>query len=300
VIFYPVLEVEMRKILFVLLLLIPLNAFADELTVRYPRAESENLEKLEQYYVDLLELALEKTERSNGSFLLKKSAASMLKNAAIQSLAKGGGLDVMWLMTNREREDLLLPVRIPLLKGTLGYRALIIREKDREKFEAIKTLADLRNLTAVQGEVWTDTRILEANGLPVAGVKGYESMFFLIGKGKYDYFPRGITEIWKEVEAHKSKGLVVENKIILHYDSPMYFFVNKGNAALAERIERGLKLAIEDGSFDKHFFNHPLHRETFEKTKLRSRKIFSLDNPYLPEETPLDERKLWLDPWQIP
>jgi hypothetical protein len=300
VIFYPVLEVEMKKIMFVLLLLIPLNAFADQLTVRYPRAESPTQEKLRQYYVDLLQMVLEKTEKSDGPFQLKKSATPMLRKAAIQSLTKGASLDVMWLMTNREREDLLLPVRIPLLKGTLGYRALIIRKRDREKFESIKNLADLRNLTAVQGDVWMDTRILETNGLPVTGIKGYESMFFLISKGNYDYFPRGITEIWKEVETHKSKGLVVEDNIILHYDSPMYFFVNRDNRTLADRINRGLRLAIEDGSFDKHFFNHPLHRETFEKTKLRSRKIFRLDNPYLPEETPLDERKLWLDPWQIP
>jgi hypothetical protein len=299
-IFGPAPEVTMKKVLLVLLLLIPLNSFADGLTVRYPRPESLNLEIVEQYYVDLLRIALEKTEKSDGPFQVQKSAVSMLKNAAIQSLAKGGGLDVMWLMTNKEREDLLLPVRIPVLKGTLGYRALIIRKKDREKFESIKTLADLRKLTAVQGEVWMDTRILEANGLPVAGVKGYESMFFLISKGKHDYFPRGINEIWKEIELHGSKGLMVEEKIVLHYDSPMYFFVNRSNAALADRINRGLRIAIEDGSFDKHFFNHPLHKETFDKTGLRSRKIFRLDNPYLPEKTPLEDRKLWLDPWQIP
>lgn len=290
----------MKKVLLVLLLLIPLSSFADELTVRYPRAESPTQEKLRQYYVDLLQMVLEKTEKSDGPFQLKKSATSMLRKDLIESLSKGLGLEVMWLMTNKEREDLLLPVRIPLLKGTLGYRALIIRDKDRKRFESIKNLADLRNLTAVQGDVWMDTRILEANGLPVTGVKGYESMFFLISKGKYDYFPRGINEIWKEVETHKGKGLSVEENIILHYDSPMYFFVKGSNAALAERIERGLRLAIEDGSFDNHFYNHPLHRETFEKTNLRSRKIFRLDNPYLPEGTPLEDRTLWLDPWQIP
>lgn len=290
----------MKKVLLVLLLLFPLNSFAGELIVRYPRAESPTQEKLRQYHVDLLQMVLEKTEKSDGPFQLKRSTTPMLRKDLIRSLSKGVGLEVMWLMTNKEREDLLLPVRIPLLKGTLGYRALIIRDKDRKRFESIKNLADLRNLTAVQGDVWMDTRILEANGLPVTGVKGYESMFFLISKGKYDYFPRGITEIWKEVESHKNKGLAVEDNIILHYDSPMYFFVNRSNAALAERIERGLRLAIEDGSFDNHFYNHPLHRETFEKTDLRSRKIFRLDNPYLPEDTPLEDRKLWLDPWQIP
>ena len=300
VFFFPVLEVKLKKILLIVLLLIPHTAIADQLTVRYPRAESPSQEKLWQYYVGLLEMALEKTEKTDGPFQLSKSVASMLRSAAIKNLSEGIGVDVMWIMTNREREDTLLPVRIPLLKGILGYRAFIIREKDQEKFSSIKTVADLRRLTAVQGDVWNDTRILEANGLPVAGVKGYESMFFLISKGKYDYFPRGINEIWKEIELQPKKGLAVEEGIILQYDSPMYFFVSRNNSALADRLHRGLRIALDDGSFDDYFFSDPLIVNTFNKTKLKSRKIIRLDNPNLPKETPLADKKLWLEPWRIP
>ena len=291
----------MKKFLpVVLLVLLPLNVVADGLTVRYPKGESPGQEKLWEYYVGLLEIALENTEKTDGPFQLSRSTTSMMRSAAIENLSKGLGVDVMWIMTSHEREETLLPVRIPLLKGMLGYRAFIIREMDQGKFNSINNIADLRKFTAVQGDFWSDTRILEANGLPVTGVKSYESMFFLLSKGRYDYFPRGINEIWKEIELHRDNNLAVEERIILQYDSPMYFFVSKDNAELADRLFRGLSVALEDGSFDKYFFRDPIIMETFNKTKLKSRKIIRLENPYLPKETPLKDSKLWLDIWQIP
>ena len=77
---------------------------------------------------------------------------------------------------------------------------------------------------------------------------------------------------------------------------PMYFFVNKDNVALAKDIERGLFKAIEDGNFDRYFFDNPIIRNALARAGLENRKIFFLQNPVLPTQTPVDDARLWWAP----
>jgi hypothetical protein len=89
--------------------------------------------------------------------------------------------------------------------------------------------------------------------------------------------------------------LVVESSLMLKYRAPIYFFVNAKNHSLADRIERGLRLAINDGSFDRHFYNSPVNRDIFTLEKMKGRKIFELNNPLLSAKTPLSDESLWFD-----
>ena len=211
-------------------------------------------------------------------------------------LAKGQSIDVMWTMTSKEREGILLPVRIPLLKGLLGYRIFLIREGDADKFKQVLNLSQLRHFVAGQGHDWPDTQILRASNLPVHTSSNYEGLFSMLKARRFDYFPRGINEIWPELDAHKDQGMVIDKYLMLYYPSPIYFFFNPKNVALARRVEDGLKLAIEDGSFDRIFFSHPAHKKMFEQVAFEARTIITLNNPLLPAETPLENRQLWLQP----
>ncbi|MFQ3196742.1 MAG: hypothetical protein ACI81A_000446 [Paraglaciecola sp.] len=58
---------------------------------------------------------------------------------------------------------------------------------------------------------------------------------------RFDYFPRGISEIWREEELFDT--LVIEKKLLLHYPAVEYFFVQAGNIGLAQQIELGLRRA---------------------------------------------------------
>lgn len=51
----------------------------------------------------------------------------------------------------------MLPVRIPLLKGLMGCRISIINKKNRKKFAKIKSVEELKKLTALQGHDYFDT-----------------------------------------------------------------------------------------------------------------------------------------------
>jgi hypothetical protein len=55
-------------------------------------------------------------------------------------------------------------------------------------------------------------------------------------------------------------------------------------------------MALKDGSFDRLFYNHPDIKEALDKANLKSRRIFELTNPLLTDETPLNDKAMWLTP----
>jgi hypothetical protein len=73
----------------------------------------------------------------------------------------------------------------------------------------------------------------------------------------------------------------------------MYLFVQKDNHFLAQRLEYGLNLAIDDGSFDTLFYTYPAHQEPFSKARLNSRVLHKLSNPFLLKTTQLADKRLW-------
>ncbi len=285
----------MRKICFVIALIIfcsEVVTFGAELVVKHVRPESTD-DKRHKYYIDMLRLALEKTKSTDGLFRLEMSGSRMYQDRALEQLKRKRGIDVVWTMTSKEREIGLMPVRIPLLKGLLGNRIFIIREGEEARFAAIQTFEELAQLEAGQGSDWPDTRILEANGIKVIGGINYQGLFRMLQRKRFDYFPRGVNEPWAEVKAHKDKHLVVEKTLLIQYPAPIYFFVHSRNTSLANRLERGLRLAIKDGSFDNLFRHHPANKEVFDLANMEHRKIFRLRNPFLSPETPFEDKELW-------
>ena len=274
------------------LFLVCFSTWADPMLIRYLPPEIPD-EKAHLYYVDMLKLALDKTTEQYGSYKLSPLKYYMVQTRAIKELSRNQKLDVYWTMTSKERESKLMPIRVPLLKGLLGFRIFIIRKGDQEKFDKVKNLKDLETLTAGQGHDWPDTEILKNNGVNVIEVTDYHSIFTMLQKHRVDYFPRGLNEPWGEIEVHKDKDFTVEKKLMFYYPAPIYFFVNPENQQLAERIEKGLWIAINDGSFDKLFKDYPGRAEVFQKANIKERIIFKFNNPLLTPETPLENEILW-------
>jgi len=259
--------------------------------IHYVSAEGEN-DFRNEYFVKLLTLALEKTTSKN-NFISLKPVASMQQGRALHQLAQGKNVDIVWTVTSIEREEQLLPIRVPLLKGLLGHRVLIIRADDEEKFSQVNSLTDLLHYTAGQGHDWPDTQILQANKVEVTTASTYNGLFGMLLAGRFDFFPRGINEAWQEVDLQENPRLIVEKSLLLYYPSPIYFFVNNNSKAMANRIEKGLQLAIADGSFDQLFYSHSAHQKMFALSQLKQRQVINLQNPLLPMLTPLSNEKLW-------
>jgi len=162
--------------------------------------------------------------------------------------------------------------------------------------ERTQTLKDFQKLWAGQGAHWPDTQILRTNGFKVVGSSRYKELFDMLKARRFDFFPRGLHEPWRELDDVKDPTLIVEKKLVIHYPAPGYIFTAKENQKLADRIERGFRAAIKDGSFNKLFFNHPTIAKVLELAKLKERRIFRLKNPLLSPETLLDQKELWYNP----
>ena len=84
-------------------------------------------------------------------------------------------------------------------------------------------------------------------------------------------------EVFNEEKLHRDKGLAIEKHLMLYYEAPFYFFVNPQNKALADRLERGLKLAQADGSFDQLLLSIPGFRRAMEEQGNGQRRLLRLD-----------------------
>ncbi|MBA5688967.1 substrate-binding periplasmic protein [Rugamonas apoptosis] len=208
----------------------------------------------------------------------------MTQDRAMALLRTGKELDVYWSMTSAPREQGVLTVRIPLMKGLLGSRLMIIRKDAIDKFSQINTLDDLKQHIAIgQGLDWPDTAIIHAAGLHVVTSSSYETLFQMLRAKRFDGIALGVNEIDDELAKQHDPDLVIEQHIALSYPAPVFFFISPRNPALAERIEKGLQLMLKDGSFNALFDKR--WRKAQLVNQMKNRRVFQLPNPLLSPQT---------------
>ena len=251
--------------------------------------------KDDYYYVDLLRLILNAGKAPDEVIDIRFYGEKISQARWVAAIEKDEGNNVLWTMTSTEREKTLRPIRVPIYKGLMGYRALIIRKSDENKFLKVKTKEDLMSFTFGQGLHWPDTAILRANQLRIMEAVTKESLYKMSAAKRFDMFPRGVIEILPEDDFIRQQNLMVEPRLIIHYRTDMYFFVNKNNTELAERLEKGWDIILRNGEFDKMFYSTDRITYALNFLKQPGHTIIELDNPFLPEDTPLDKPGYWLD-----
>lgn len=229
------------------------------------------------YFYKLLQLVLQTTEAEDGAFTIAFYPGPISVERSVEELRQGKSINLIWLATNRKREQDLLPVRVSLIRELNNYRVFLIRSVDQAIFDKIQTADDLRKLSAGLGTQWPDAEIMRSHGFPVTTSISYNSLFPMLAARRFDYFPRGLYEVWNEETMHKPLGLSIEKNLMIYYDAPFYFFVNRQNAALAARLERGLKRAQADGSFDQLLLSIPGFKRGLQEQSNSQRKLFALD-----------------------
>lgn len=241
-----------------------------------------------------LNLLKEALRRSDSGYQVQQMSTQMNQKRKVEE-ALAGTVDVFWSMTSKELEETVLPVRIPLFKGLLGNRLLIIRKADETRFANVKTMADFRQLKAGQNRYWPDATILEANGLPVITSYQYTNLYPMLEGGRFDYLALGAQEIGEELASHPDPALKVDSHILLQYRSPAYFFVSPKRPELAAAILAGLESMVSDGSFDEMFNRELKIEQLYREAKFEQRVIIRLDTPDLSPLTPIERKELWLD-----
>ncbi|RRJ20145.1 hypothetical protein EIK76_11485 [Rheinheimera mesophila] len=285
-----VMMARLYPLLCFILLLLPFLLGAQPQQVIYSWPMSMLGDARGSYPIALLHLAIEK---SGTDYQPVPSGQVMTQHRTLRQLGSNTGLDVVWTMTSPEREQELRPIRIPIDRGLIGWRLLLIHNDNEQKIQQLDE-KQLKTSPSIQGSDWPDYPILKANHFRVLGSGDFDAMFKMLQAKRIDYFPRSITEIWPELQQKTGMSLTVAPKWVLHYPAALYFFVQKDNIELANAIEIGLLRAIEDGSMQQLFLQH--FSSAIQQADLKSRTVIELKNPILPAETPLQNKALWFDP----
>lgn len=218
---------------------------------------------------------------------------------AIRMMSAGEGpFNVLWSMTSEVREQQLLPLRIPLDRGLMGWRLLLVRKDDQARFAALRSLEDLRGIPIGQMHDWPDTQILRANGLTVGTSSVFASLFTMLLRGRIDAIALSALEVEQELaRSGHAAQLAIAPGWMLRYPAAYYYFVSPREPQLAEDLRRGLERLVSEGRLQALFQQHV--RPQLERLGLRDRRMLALLNPLLPAATPLRRAELWEEPGRL-
>ncbi len=115
--------------LVMLLIAVPLPRVQAAETIIYSWPATLQQDPRSYYPIALLRLALAK---AGGDYELKPSKRDQSQRRSLRQLAAGLGMDVVWTFTSIEREKNLLPIRIPIDRGLLGWLAAGARRGSKQ------------------------------------------------------------------------------------------------------------------------------------------------------------------------
>ncbi|MFZ6691089.1 substrate-binding periplasmic protein [Undibacterium sp. SXout20W] len=261
-------------------------------TIYYPRSTA----KIDPHIDFILEILNTALREFPGKYQPVPSAAAYPQTRSInEAISPYGQIDLVWTMSTNERETKLIPIRIPLDKGLLGWRIAFVNDKNKDILSQVKSLNDLKKFDAGQVHDWPDTEILQNNMLNVVSSSTYEAMFKMLAANRFDYSPRAIFEIWGELASHSSMPIFIDTHIVLHYPTAFYFFVSPRKPVFANDLKLGIERIITNGQFEKIFQKY--QRDAIQKADIKHRTVIELRNPLLDSRRlPLNRPELWFKP----
>ncbi len=267
--------------------------------VVYPRPESEHDSRY-LYDWEVLRTALDKTRARFGPYELRQASQFMSPARVTAEAAGVGSINLFVRATSVQLEQQFRPVRIPVDRGLIGYRLLLVRHEDLPQFAGVRSIEQLRRFSIGQGKGWVDVGILQAGGFKVVEGNNYDGLFSMLEVKRFDALSRSVDEALSEYDQwHKRFGFEVEPDIALYYPLARYFFTRRDaeGDALASRLEAGLEAMVQDGSLQALFMTYkgPL----IKRSGLGRRRLFRIPNPDLPPQTPLGRSELWYRPQEL-
>jgi ABC-type amino acid transport substrate-binding protein len=245
----------------------------------------------DQYQFELLRMALEKTRATHGDYELVRADKKIGSLRASREVSRGDLINIEatpnWTteqVPSELRHDKRIAVKIPLLHDLLGYRRLVIRKSDVRKFAAISQSSELQALVAGQGKDWEDAFIYRANGYKVNAAADYPNLFSMLVAGRFDYIPLSVIEVDSLITqfGKHSFDITIAPNILIYYPFPVLFQVSINQPELAERVEKGLMHAKQDGSMDRLFESY--FSADLAELRASKNRVFILENKRVPEE----------------
>ncbi|UTF58632.1 hypothetical protein [Gilvimarinus sp. DA14] len=206
----------------------------------------------------VVKLALEKSHDRYGDYWFEIDTTSYSRTRTLRSLLAGETINTIsapaqTYLKGGESPPLLL-VPVPLLRGTLGKRLLIVKRERLPEFRGLRSPQALAQFSAGLGFDWIDTQIFAQSQLPYTTGSDTKQLFAMLLHGRYDYLPLGMLEAEAALEASGySAQLAIVDDLLLEYPLPVYLQLSPDEVALAERLTYGLQKAKRDGSLQELF-----------------------------------------------
>ncbi|WP_133470149.1 hypothetical protein [Paraglaciecola marina] len=252
-----------------------LNVYAvDEIKLLKPLL---GMDKRERHKDEVIFRALEITIPEFGPYLYKTIDVDMTPGRALISIRRGELINTYIAASSDIWDKSATAIKIPIRRGLMSYRLLLIHRANLDKFENVQTLEDLNMLTAGFQRDWAITGVFEKANMNMMTSHTFEGLFSMLEKRRFDYTPRAIYEAYDELNTRKDKlpNLMVEPHLALYIPLVTYVYVSKNAPRIAQRIEAGLKKMSANGDLDKLLDKY--YEEDIKKADLANRKIIYFD-----------------------
>lgn len=253
------------------------------------------LDKRIHFKNEVLKTALNITREEFGDYRIEAHNYYMNAKRGFMDLTIGKTINVYFALTQSKWEEQAVAIRIPVRRGLISYRLLIINKKDAKEFSTISTLDELKEKRAGVNNGWTTYSIMEEQNFNIVDVDDYDGMFNMLSVNRFDYLLRGVNEVFEEVDLRSeyNSDLMIEPNLAIYIPSVTYVFVSKREPRIARRLQRGLELMSTNGELKRIF--DTFYADSLRKAKLDKRKILYVENPNLPATAPLNIDHLWFD-----
>ena len=137
----------------------------------------------------------------------------MNQGRALKQLTTEEGIDILWTMTSKAREEALIPIRTPIYKGLIGWHVFLINTSTTPDLAKPIPLEKAKELTIIQGHDWPDRTILQHNQFNVLTGSHYVGLFKMLQYQRADLFPRSVIEVRDEL-ATQQRHIILFPRII--------------------------------------------------------------------------------------
>lgn len=276
-------------------LITQVSARDEVFTGRQQMTDDLNLE----FNYQVIKHALALTVPEYGEYSIQaRGTGDIPKQRALEELQKEDGLfNVVLAVTQPDWEEQVIPIRIPVRMGLLSYRILAVHKDNLAQFSEIADEKALKKLTVGLRKSWATWEAMQAKEFGIVNAYSYEQLFSMLEKQRFDYIPRGIYEVFEEVEKQQAinKNIVVEPNLLLVLPAYYYMFVSPHAPRLVERMTLGLNRMVEQGMVEQLIKEH--YGEFIERANVANRRVIYLGDTESSKTAPLDQPEYW---WRFP
>lgn len=256
---------------------------------------------LRAYLAEVLKTALDKTTADFGPYEMVLYSHHLSSNRSKLETERGLLLDILFSTHWRGAfidSGKVVQVEYPIFDGMLGLRNLIVTKEQYERFSQLQSRKELLLHAAGQGSSWTDIEILKANNIKVVESQLFDGLFPMLVHHRYDYLPLSILEADTALKERGKQfsNLLVNEDLFLFYPMPFYLYVNADRPDLAVRLEKGLQMALEDGTVARLFEQHFHYIKPI--LSGNKKKLVILENPLISKDENVAAVRQFLDKYQ--